>query len=80
MTETIRMRWPGGGGLDGYIFKDMKSARNWLSQPFFDGMPLKLEVVEAADCVQCPRCGGAGKVRPIKGLRPITLAEVLAGG
>ncbi len=75
---SIRMRRPGGGDLDGYIFTDEAHARRWLQQGFVADWDIRLERVELKNDGICPHCRGSGtSERHAKVIQRLSVAEFL---
>ena len=63
--------------LNGYVFSDLKHAREWLTQGFVDHDAYMLEKVEVGERHRCRWCDGSGFRQSIKPTGKMTVDEFL---
>lgn len=76
---TIRMHYPKEPDhtSNGYIFTDMKHARDWLTQKFVRPAEISLEEVAVGELVRCRHCDGIGYKQSVRPVRKLSVGEFL---
>jgi len=76
---SVRMRLKDRtNSLNGYVFRDLAHARQWLSQAFVKPDEISLDTVSVGPIKRCPRCNGDGYTEIVRFVGKTTVEEFLA--